>query len=139
MTTPGAETAKDFFRFALYGRAEAGKTCYLAALAMDRIANPRNYSTNWLVSPADCPRPPDEGDSEWLKSHPDAALHHGRIWLEEAIEAIVSNRVPKQNDLTSGTLRTGLSSAGPSMPRRTRTSPTIWRPTTPLAATIVSN
>ena len=105
MPTSGTAPPKMTFRFALYGRTEAGKTCYLTALAMDHVSNPRGYTTLWLSSPADCPHPPAENKAVWLDSHPDASLHQGRDWLEKAIGAVLSGRLPQLTDLTAGTLR----------------------------------
>ena len=72
---------------------------------MDHVSNPRGYTTLWLSSPADCPHPPAENKAVWLDSHPDASLHQGRDWLEKAIGAVLSGRLPQSTDLTAGTLR----------------------------------
>ncbi|MFT3784809.1 MAG: hypothetical protein QM770_01415 [Tepidisphaeraceae bacterium] len=93
-------------RFALYGHAAAGKTCYLAALAMPRDRNPRGYACDWTSGDASYPSLPSRTDTAaneaWLAANPDkAALATGRRWLEGAIDAMRVGKRPPPNDNSS--------------------------------------
>ena len=69
------------YRFALYGRGNAGKTCILAALAMPRLASPGRFSCSWVERPG-------PGDLASLGVRNPAAMEgfeRGRAWLERAI------------------------------------------------------
>jgi len=50
MATPKPRSTK-IYRFALFGRRNAGKTCILAALAMERLANPKQFACTWIDRP----------------------------------------------------------------------------------------
>lgn len=66
---------KKVYRIALYGHSGSGKTCILAALAMERLPHPDGLSCIWLTS----------GQEE------------GRKWLKDAINAFENQQVPKPN------------------------------------------
>lgn len=88
------------YRYALYGRAKSGKTCYLTALAMGRLRNPKGYNCDWLNTATHCPKP--EGpEGAWDHSDPNVARYQGREWLKMAIEAVRSGAVPKSTVSTA--------------------------------------
>lgn len=66
---------KKVYRVALYGHSGSGKTCILAALAMERLPHPNGLSCIWLTS----------GQEE------------GRKWLKDAINAFENQQVPAPN------------------------------------------
>ena len=66
---------KKVYRIALYGHSGSGKTCILAALAMERLPHPNGLSCIWLTS----------GQEE------------GRKWLKDAINAFENQQVPAPN------------------------------------------
>ena len=70
---------KKVYRIALYGHSGSGKTCILAALAMERLPHPDGLSCIWLTS----------GQEE------------GRKWLKDAINAFENQQVPNPNPPTS--------------------------------------
>jgi len=73
-------------RFALYGPANAGKTCILAALAMPHAAT-AGLSAVWRGTASDVPRP--EGPEEsWPPGDPAVARYRGAEWLRESIRAL---------------------------------------------------
>src|ERR1700722_746813 len=96
-------------RFALYGRAHAGKTCYLAALAIEqRVGNPRGYTSDWIYSPDICPAPPVgcesiEDISRWLARLPDveAQFAGGKIWLDQAKEAMLQGKIQPPTNIAA--------------------------------------
>ncbi|KOR30021.1 hypothetical protein TI03_00665 [Achromatium sp. WMS1] len=65
-------TDRRIYNIALYGLSNSGKTCLLAALAMDRHSNPSGFSATWLTS----------------------STQTGKEWLQEAINALENNQVP---------------------------------------------
>ncbi len=92
------------YRFALYGRRNSGKTCILAAMAMDRIANPEGLTCTWIEKPVGMSRP--VGDtSDWNTDDPDAAFFHGKDWLEQAIRSLELGAVPPPNPNDRDTFR----------------------------------
>jgi hypothetical protein len=88
--------AAKVYRFALYGRPSSGKTCYLAALAMDHGAHPDGLTCEWVKKTREYPRPAGEWTT-WDSSDPSATFHLGTRWLEESIEKL------KQGDVPAGT------------------------------------
>lgn len=82
-------------RFALYGPANAGKTCILAALAMPHTAA-AGVSAVWRSSASDTPRP--EGPEEsWSADDPAVARYRGAAWLREAIRSLDAGSNPPPN------------------------------------------
>jgi len=69
---------KRVYQIALYGLSGSGKTCLLAALAMDRYPNPFGFTVTWLTS----------------------SKQTGKEWLQKAINALESNQVPPPNPNT---------------------------------------
>lgn len=69
---------KRIYQIALYGLSGSGKTCLLAALAMDRYPNPFGFTVTWLTSSAQT----------------------GKKWLQQAINALENNQVPPPNPNT---------------------------------------
>ena len=82
-----SETLFKTYHFALFGRSSAGKTCLLAAMAMDHRANKENYTCTLV--PVDVPKPSTRRswraevwtDEPWTRAH---ALHLGMEMLTEA-------------------------------------------------------
>lgn len=66
---------KRIYQIALYGLSGSGKTCLLAALAMDRYPNPFGFTVTWLTS----------------------AKQTGKEWLQKAINALENNQLPPPN------------------------------------------
>ncbi len=84
------------YRFALYGRAASGKTCILAALAMQRRANVRGFTCTPVINPPGIKRP--AGDpATWNTEKPGAAYYLGRIWLDQAINRLSHGDLPPPN------------------------------------------
>jgi hypothetical protein len=84
------------YRLAVYGRHSAGKTCTLAAMAMNRMSNPRQLTCTWI------PRPPwyPEHDGASAKPNDDdpaIGFQLGREWLQQAIHELRSGLVPTSN------------------------------------------
>jgi len=76
---PQTRKNKKVYRIALYGASGSGKTCILAALAMDRLPHPEGLSCTWLPS----------------------GQKAGREWLKEAVSAFEENRLPKPSEVTT--------------------------------------
>ncbi len=92
---PAPDRAARVLRFALYGPANAGKTCILAALAMPHAATP-GLSAVWRGSASDTPRP--EGPEEsWSPDDPAVARYRGAVWLRESIRALDAGTNPPPN------------------------------------------
>ncbi len=91
------------YRFALYGRAGAGKTSLLAAMALPH-ATRDGVACTWRGAAADVPRPagPEEG---WAADDPTAAAYRGAEWLREAMRAIDAGGVPPPNPNDAHPLR----------------------------------
>ncbi|KOR31198.1 hypothetical protein TI04_02060 [Achromatium sp. WMS2] len=70
------------YKMALYGRSGSGKTCLMAALAMDRYSNPSGFEATWLTH----------------------SNQTGKAWLEQAIRALEHNQVPEGNSIESESL-----------------------------------
>jgi len=83
------------FRFALYGRANAGKTCILATLAMPHVAT-EGLSCVWRGTAADAPRP-DGPEASWDGTDPAAARFRGAQWLCAAATALEKGELPPPN------------------------------------------
>lgn len=87
---------KKVYRFALYGRRNSGKTCILAALAMERVAHPEGLSCVWLDAPYKRVRLNGEQangvEKEFL-----ASFKQGKDWLEQAIRNLEQGAVPPPN------------------------------------------
>lgn len=93
--TPSSKTGK-IYRFALYGRAASGKTCILAALAMNRSAHPENYTCDWIEAPSHLKKP--KGDpSTWDPRRPETAFFLGQQWLRQARDRLEKGDVPPPN------------------------------------------
>ncbi|KOR30814.1 hypothetical protein TI04_04010 [Achromatium sp. WMS2] len=63
------------YRIALYGYSGSGKTCLLAALAMEHYVNPAGFHATWLTAPGQT----------------------GRLWLEHSIEELKNRQIPQPN------------------------------------------
>ena len=102
MTTETTETTDlNTYRMALYGRANSGKTCILAALAMSRTPSARQSSCHRV--PVEEARP--EGDpATWREDDPVAQRYWGKDWIDEAIERLERHQVPPANPTASGHL-----------------------------------
>lgn len=72
-----------FYRFAFYGRSDSGKTCVLATMAMGAVGHPRRLACERL--PVVLPKP---GDSNPTGNEEAAALHVGKEWIDEAVDAL---------------------------------------------------
>ncbi len=93
------------YRLALYGRKSSGKTCILAALAMDRVLNQEGFTCTWLRQPSQA----------WLRASAQAeestvkditiAFEAGRVWLEDAIGLLEHGATPPGNPNQGGLLR----------------------------------
>lgn len=84
------------YRLAFYGRSGSGKTCLLAAMAMNRQPHPQGYTCVRLPV-ENMPRP--TGDpSSWESDGEAAAFHHGDDWLNKAIASLNNGDVPPPND-----------------------------------------
>jgi len=77
------------------GRKGAGKTSFLAALAMPHAARD-GVACTWRCAAADVPRP-DGAEDEWAAGDPAVAAFHGVEWLRAAVAAIDSGGVPRLN------------------------------------------
>ncbi|MCK5876702.1 MAG: GTPase domain-containing protein [Candidatus Marithrix sp.] len=80
---------KNTYRLALYGLSGSGKTCLLAALAMQRDPHPLSHSCIW--HPPEIPKLSKKTSQEYLlqKSSKD--------WLEDAINRLVNQEFPAPN------------------------------------------
>jgi hypothetical protein len=76
---PQIRKNKKVYRIALYGASGSGKTCILAALAIDRLPHPEGLSCTWLPSGQEA----------------------GRKWLKEAVSSFEENRLPKPSEVTT--------------------------------------
>lgn len=87
------------YRLAVYGRSAAGKTCYLAALAMMSEVSRSGSTCTWI------PRPRAEGYSFAVdkKAGPIYAASADR--LSKSIHALENGSVPEPNELNAGDLR----------------------------------
>lgn len=103
--TSSTRAAKKIYRFALYGRRNSGKTCLLAALAMERTAHPEGLSCTWLA---------EDPKDDWLNSRGNTGenanevlttFRRGREWLELAIRNLEEGSVPPPNPNDSDVLR----------------------------------
>jgi hypothetical protein len=90
-----ADRSPRVLRFALYGLANAGKTCILAALATSHTAT-AGLSVVWRSTASDTPRP--EGPEEsWSADDPAVARYRGAEWLRESIRALDAGTNPPPN------------------------------------------
>ncbi|MEI7687727.1 MAG: hypothetical protein WCL32_22200, partial [Planctomycetota bacterium] len=100
MATPTPRRTKTY-RFALFGRRNAGKTCILAALAMERLANPKQFACTWID------RPGPNLLASLRATDPGAAdgFTLGKKWLDRAIEQLGHCDVPPPNPNESEAFR----------------------------------
>jgi|GEM_PF-3627642 len=92
------------YRFALYGRAASGKTCILAALAMQRQASALGFTCTAVINPPGLKRP--SGDpSTWDPKSTAAAYYLGRTWLDQAIKRLSDGDLPPPNPNRDDPLR----------------------------------
>jgi len=82
------------YRFGLYGHTGSGKTCLLAALAMDRQPHPEGFTCEWL--------PEGTGDQGPKVLQEEEA--QGRKWLQMSIERLRQHEVPPPNPNTQNPL-----------------------------------
>lgn len=87
------------YRFALYGRPGSGKSCYLAALAMDHGPHPQGFTCEWIQTSEEYPKP--QGDvSTWdpKDPRPSVAFHRGIHMLHDIIDLLRKGKVPPGNE-----------------------------------------
>ncbi|MBE9563106.1 MAG: hypothetical protein IMF12_09630, partial [Proteobacteria bacterium] len=80
---------KNTYRLALYGLSGSGKTCLLAALAMQRNPHPLSHSCIWH-SP-EIPKFSKETSQEYLLQK------HSKEWMEKAINKLSHQDLPAPN------------------------------------------
>ncbi len=78
-SAPGSKSR--YYRFAVCGGSNSGKTCILAALGMARVAHPDGHSATLLPLPRSA----------------SSALKEGGQWVQAAINRLLSGEVPEQN------------------------------------------
>ena len=96
MAKQQASQRRKVYRFGLYGRAGSGKTCLLAALAMQRIAHPNQLSCTWIPQPPDLP-PPTGDPQSWDERDPAVVFYLGKQWLDDAITCLSDGGTPPPN------------------------------------------
>jgi len=81
------------YRFAFYARKAAGKTCYLAALAMHHINDAEGYTCSRMPLPDNLKQQvKDNQNDEILTSYIE-----GKDWLDTAIDNLENNNLPEPN------------------------------------------
>jgi len=93
-----AKTAKPkkVYRLALYGRRNSGKTCILAALAMERVAHPDGLACTWLDTRPKYLSSYTESENQ-TEENVAEAFDLGKEWLEKAICKLQQGEVPAPN------------------------------------------
>ncbi len=93
------EGQQKVYRFALYGRSAAGKTCLLAALNLSPLfPHPAGYTCCRLSQLPGVLRPAGEPASWDLRSNPVAAFYSGSEKLAEAEDALRQGNIPPGTD-----------------------------------------
>ena len=83
------------YRFALYGRSGAGKTCVLATIEMGAIGHSRKLTCEAL--PVEVAKPSGDAKS-WSGAEQEAAsLHAGKDWIVDAEGKLKSRELPEPN------------------------------------------
>ncbi|MDM8569216.1 hypothetical protein QUF50_06865, partial [Thiotrichales bacterium HSG1] len=80
---------KNTYRLALYGLSGSGKTCLLAALAMQRDPHPLSHSCIW--------HPPEIAKFSKETSQEHLLRKRSKEWLEEAIDKLANQDFPAPN------------------------------------------
>ncbi|MFK5969917.1 MAG: hypothetical protein QM487_07360 [Candidatus Marithrix sp.] len=80
---------KNTYRLALYGLSGSGKTCLLAALAMQRNPHPLSHSCIW--HPPEIPKFSKENSQEHLLQK------NSKAWMETAINKLANQEFPAPN------------------------------------------
>src|SRR5262245_6866874 len=86
------------YRFGLYGRSGAGKTCILAALNLARAANPDGFSCVRLSALPGVKPPAGPPESWQIDRDPVAAFYAGNDFLGRAEDALRAGDLPPPND-----------------------------------------
>jgi hypothetical protein len=82
------------YRFALYGRTAAGKTCFLAALNMTRRKHPRGYVCDRLPGLNGVASPPGNPETWDIRHDPVKAFYAGAHKIAEAEQVLASGGIP---------------------------------------------
>ena len=109
-------TAIRVYQFALFGRQNAGKTTFVAALAAPHAAA-AGVSVVWRGGSADNPRPPGP-EAEWDPEDPATQRYRGAGWVGAAAAALRAGAVPPANPASLHPLRVryDLSAGGTTYP-----------------------
>ena len=98
-STPSPNSGNDplsgqkIYRLAVYGGTASGKTCILAALAMNRTRHPKGYTGEWPPVPQ---TPPGARGRKAITAE-GSAYARGKEWLEQAIRRLEKGEVPEPN------------------------------------------
>lgn len=84
------------YRFSLYGRKNSGKTCILAALAMERRAHPDGLSCTWIEPPSHALDQAGNSTGESSESIA-SAFTLGKEWLEQGMRNLARGERPAPN------------------------------------------
>lgn len=87
------DSAKSVRKIVTFGRPSSGKTCLVAALAMDRLSHPRGYETTWVKDETTIPKLVGGVDQYDMEDRL-TSLHFGRERLNEKINELERYDLP---------------------------------------------